>query len=118
MGHHARPVSARILHQMDGRSHRRSERRVERSRSVGDSEHAGAIPYGNWEGNDEQSAALSVASQSAGAVTVERHQPDVFFLPGIVAPAAQRYAPLLKQLDDVNAVLKDLEVYRGDAPPV
>lgn len=51
-------------------------------------------------------------------MTPEPLQPDVFFLPGIIAPAAQRYAPLLKQLDDVNAVLKDLEVYRGDTPPV
>ena len=42
---------------------------------------------------------------------------DVFFLPGIIAPAAQRYEPLLKHLEDVNAVMKDLEVYRGDAPP-
>lgn len=48
----------------------------------------------------------------------ERRRPDVFFLPGIIAPAAQRYAPLLKHLEDVNAVLKDLEVYRDDAPSV
>jgi len=51
-------------------------------------------------------------------VTAERLHADVFFLPGIIVPAALRYAPLLHQLDDVNAVLKDLEVYRGDAPPV
>jgi pimeloyl-ACP methyl ester carboxylesterase len=51
-------------------------------------------------------------------VIAERRKADVFFLPGIIAPAAQRYAPLLKQLDDVNAVLKDLEVYRGETPPV
>jgi pimeloyl-ACP methyl ester carboxylesterase len=44
-----------------------------------------------------------------------KHQ--VFFLPGIIAPAAQRYEPLLKHLENVNAVVKDLEVYRGDAPP-
>jgi pimeloyl-ACP methyl ester carboxylesterase len=47
----------------------------------------------------------------------ERRRPEVFFLPGIIAPAAQRYAPLLKHLENVDAVLKDLEVYRGDAPP-
>lgn len=42
---------------------------------------------------------------------------NVIFLPGIVAPAAQRYAPLLQHLVDVNPVVKDLEVYRDDAPP-
>lgn len=42
---------------------------------------------------------------------------DVFFLPGIITPAARRYEPLLKHLVDVNAIVKDLEVYRGDAPP-
>jgi pimeloyl-ACP methyl ester carboxylesterase len=42
---------------------------------------------------------------------------DVIFLPGIIAPAAQRYAPLLRHLVDVNPVVKDLEVYRDDAPP-
>ena len=43
--------------------------------------------------------------------------PTVIFLPGIVAPAAVRYAPLLEQLDGVDAVLKDLEVYAGEEPP-
>lgn len=42
---------------------------------------------------------------------------DVIFLPGIIAPPAQRYNPLLQHLVDANPVLKDLEVYRGDAPP-
>lgn len=42
--------------------------------------------------------------------------PDVIFLPGIVAPAAQRYRPLLEQLDGVDAIAKDLEVYTGDEP--
>jgi pimeloyl-ACP methyl ester carboxylesterase len=42
---------------------------------------------------------------------------DVIFLPGIIAPAAQRYAPLLRHLVDVNPIVKDLEVYRDDAPP-
>ena len=43
--------------------------------------------------------------------------PDVILLPGIVAPAAQRYRPLLEQLDGVDAITKDLEVYAGDEPP-
>jgi pimeloyl-ACP methyl ester carboxylesterase len=42
---------------------------------------------------------------------------DVCFLPGIIAPAAGRYAPLLKHLANVNAIVKDLEVYRGETPP-
>jgi pimeloyl-ACP methyl ester carboxylesterase len=43
---------------------------------------------------------------------------DVIFLPGIIAPAALRYAALLEHLPkDVNPVLKDLEVYATDSPP-
>jgi pimeloyl-ACP methyl ester carboxylesterase len=41
----------------------------------------------------------------------------VIFLPGIIAPPAIRYAPLLAELDDVDAVLKDLEVYSGETTP-
>jgi pimeloyl-ACP methyl ester carboxylesterase len=43
--------------------------------------------------------------------------PDVIFLPGIVAPAAVRYAPLLEHLDGIHAIPKELEVYAGDEPP-
>jgi hypothetical protein len=41
----------------------------------------------------------------------------VVFLPGIIAPAAFRYAALLAELPGVDGVLKDLEVYRGGEPP-
>jgi pimeloyl-ACP methyl ester carboxylesterase len=41
----------------------------------------------------------------------------VIFLPGIIAPAAVRYAPLISHLPDVNAVTKDLEVYLGETTP-
>jgi pimeloyl-ACP methyl ester carboxylesterase len=42
----------------------------------------------------------------------------VVFLPGILMPAALRYAALLDVLGpDVRAVTKDLEVYGGDAVP-
>jgi pimeloyl-ACP methyl ester carboxylesterase len=42
----------------------------------------------------------------------------LILLPGIIMPAAIRYAPLLEQLgNDVRAVVKDLEVYAGDTPP-
>ncbi len=42
---------------------------------------------------------------------------NVILLPGIIMPAAQRYAPLLRQLDDVDAIPKDLEVYARGEPP-
>jgi pimeloyl-ACP methyl ester carboxylesterase len=44
--------------------------------------------------------------------------PEVICLPGSVAPAAQRYAPLKAQVGDrAHLHLKDLEVYTGDTPP-
>ena len=41
---------------------------------------------------------------------------NVIFLPGIIAPAALRYAPLLARLSNIEALTKDLEVYSFDAP--
>jgi pimeloyl-ACP methyl ester carboxylesterase len=42
----------------------------------------------------------------------------VMFLPGIVMPAALRYAPLITELDDSTRVLtKELEVYATATPP-
>lgn len=42
----------------------------------------------------------------------------VVFLPGIIMPAALRYAPLMRELgDSVHAVTKDLEVYATNSPP-
>lgn len=42
----------------------------------------------------------------------------VVFLPGGVTPVAPSYAPLLEALgDEVDPVLKELEVYASDAPP-
>jgi len=41
----------------------------------------------------------------------------VIFLPGIIAPAAVRYGPLISHLADVNALPKDLEVYSTVPPP-
>jgi pimeloyl-ACP methyl ester carboxylesterase len=42
----------------------------------------------------------------------------VMFLPGIMMPAAPRYATLLEALDpDVDPVVKDLEVYEGPTVP-
>jgi pimeloyl-ACP methyl ester carboxylesterase len=42
----------------------------------------------------------------------------VVFLPGGILPAAIQYDPLLKALqNEVQPILKDLEVYSGEAPP-
>jgi pimeloyl-ACP methyl ester carboxylesterase len=42
---------------------------------------------------------------------------NVVFLPGIIAPAAVRYAALLTRLSDINPVMKDLEIYSYETPP-
>jgi pimeloyl-ACP methyl ester carboxylesterase len=45
-------------------------------------------------------------------------KPQVVCVPGSVAPAAQRYAPLIAAVGDAADVqLKDLEVYREASPP-
>lgn len=45
-------------------------------------------------------------------------KPQVICLPGSVAPAANRYAPLNKAVEGgADLHLKDLELYRGDEPP-
>ena len=50
--------------------------------------------------------------------TSERETLPVIFLPGILMPAALRYVRLLKVLgDDVDPVLKELEVYRDPTVP-
>ncbi len=41
----------------------------------------------------------------------------VIFLPGIVAPAAVRYAPLLGHLPRTRSLVKELAVYDGEQPP-
>ncbi len=42
----------------------------------------------------------------------------VVFLPGGVTPVGQSYGPVLKVLgDEIEPLLKDLEVYEGDEPP-
>src|SRR6476659_6170395 len=41
----------------------------------------------------------------------------VVLLPGIIAPAAIRYGPLVERLDDVNVIVRDLAVYDDDEPP-
>ena len=55
----ARAVSDRLLHEMDGRPHRRSRRRVEGQGTVVDGQHARAVPHGNGQGHDEQGRSSS-----------------------------------------------------------
>lgn len=43
--------------------------------------------------------------------------PNVILLPGVVAPVALRYGPLLDHLDGIHAIPKELEIYAGDDPP-
>jgi pimeloyl-ACP methyl ester carboxylesterase len=52
----------------------------------------------------------SAASQAGGV--------PVIFLPGIIMPAALRYAPLIDELGDAaRALVKELEVYAAATPP-
>ena len=47
----------------------------------------------------------------------ERHLP-VLFVPGVITPARLSYGNLLAELgDEVDPVLKELEVYANDSPP-
>src|SRR5207244_12148150 len=41
----------------------------------------------------------------------------VISLPGIIAPAAIRYGPLVERLADVDVVVRDLAIYEDDDPP-
>jgi len=41
----------------------------------------------------------------------------VIFLPGIIAPAADRYSPLIEQLPRIRPLLRDLAVYELEVPP-
>lgn len=40
----------------------------------------------------------------------------VVLVPGIIAPAADRYGPLVERLGDADAVVRDLAVYDYDEP--
>ena len=63
------PYPTRLLHEVDGRPHRRSERRLEGPRALVDGQHARAVPHGDREGHDEQGDEVPAASGSAGEVT-------------------------------------------------
>src|SRR5438094_5284851 len=72
VGNPARAVSDWLLHEVDGRSYRRPNRRMERTRPLGDGEHARPVPYGDRQGNDEQGHPLPAAPESPRSVTATR----------------------------------------------
>jgi len=46
-------------------------------------------------------------------------RPPVVFVPGVITPAAVSYASLLETLGgEIQPIVKELEVYAGDAPPI
>ena len=64
VGRAARAVSARLLHEVDGRTHRRCEGRMEGERPLDDDQHACAVPHGDREGDDEQGDEIPDAPES------------------------------------------------------
>src|SRR5258706_15692939 len=71
MGRASRPLSARLLHEMDGRTDRQSEHGMEGPRPVGHGQHARAVPHGDGQRDDEQSDALPAAPESDSEVTFQ-----------------------------------------------
>src|SRR5438045_3624080 len=76
MGGAPRAVSTRLLHEVDGWPRRRSQGRLEGKRTVGDGEHARAVPYGDGEGHDEQGAPLPAPARSPRPVMATRGPND------------------------------------------
>ena len=69
-------VSDRVLHEVDGRPHRRSEHRLEGTRAVDDDQHARAVPHGDRQGNDEQGPAVPAEAESDREVAQCIASPD------------------------------------------
>ena len=42
---------------------------------------------------------------------------DVIFLPGVIAPAADRYEAIRSKMPEIVSIAKELEVYSSDSPP-
>ena len=68
MDHAARPLSARLLLARHGRPHRRSERRMERPRLMGELRHALRLAHRRRQGHQGQAGALSAATGSVGEI--------------------------------------------------
>ena len=68
VGRPARAVSAGVLHQVDGRPHRRPRRGMEGQGHLGDLEHPGPVPRRDRGGHPEQGGAVPAPSRPAGEV--------------------------------------------------
>ena len=66
------PLSAGVLHEMDGWPDRRCERGLEGQRPVDDSEHPRAVSHGGRQRDDEQGRALSASPRPAREVNGSR----------------------------------------------
>ncbi len=90
----ARAVSAGLLHEVDGRAHRRSGRGLEGQGPVGDGQHPRAVPHGRRQGDDEQGREVPAAPGSAREVTDEVYDFMALFpQPARPRPAVE-YVPL------------------------
>ena len=65
----ARAVPARVLHPRPRRTNRRSERRLEGPRAVGELRHQLPVAHRGRQGNDEQDGEVPGAARSARAVS-------------------------------------------------
>ena len=74
LGGDARALSDRVLHEMDGRTHRRPREGLEGQGAVGHHQHAHAVPHGNRQRDDEQGDAVPDEAGSAGEVNDSRRQ--------------------------------------------
>ena len=70
----ARALSAGLLHEVDGRPHRRSERGLEGQGAVGDLQHADAVPHGGRQGDDEQGGEVPAPAGSAREMILLRRR--------------------------------------------
>ncbi len=62
------PYPTRLLHEVAGRPHRRSQGGMEGPGPLGDHQHARAVPHGDGQGHDEQGDQVPAAAGSAGEV--------------------------------------------------
>ena len=62
------PYPTGLLHEVDGRAHRRPERGMEGARHLDHDQHARAVPHGGGQGDDEQGDEVPVEAEPAGGL--------------------------------------------------